>query len=163
MLSADWRLRVARRGTSRRAVRREGAEGRWTGTMLGCSSPSPGRARDACRQAGARAEPTGGPAPDSNSWPINFSAARRRSRRRYQGGAVGVCIAEQKFRIHLSPAESQERTLCSRGSNAGQGSWVRSSSAALVEPANLGLWETPIRGAHVVLGWRARPKNPRWH
>src|SRR5438105_6948394 len=29
------------------------------------------------------------------------------------------------------------------------------------EPANLGLWETPIRGAHVVPGWGARPRNPR--
>ena len=31
------------------------------------------------------------------------------------------------------------------------------------EPANLGLRETPIRGAHVVPGWRARPRNPSWH
>src|SRR5207237_1777319 len=27
------------------------------------------------------------------------------------------------------------------------------------EPANLGLWETPIRGAHVVPGWRATEES----
>jgi hypothetical protein len=47
-------------------------------------------------------------------------------------------------------------------------------SAALIARGDLGAapdndlprtkaWETPIRGAHVVPGWRARPRNPRWH